>query len=172
MHIEQSGEPVGEVVSFELVKKHCRVDPDYEDDLILQALEAAIEWVQDTCSTVFLKTEFTATGQDFCLSFKGYPYPEVHSITYVDRLGVPGEITDWSISGGRLVIDHAPEVEAATVVFTAGFGAGNVPKKLIRAIMMLAAYWNGQRESGSKEPMADVPMGVSAMIAHHRSPVF
>lgn len=172
MQIEQSGQPTGEVVSLDLAKKQCRVYHSDDDDLIEQMLAAAIEWVEASCSTVFLTTEFTATGSSMSLSFRRFPNPEIVSISYIDRLGVSGAVTEWTIRDRCLVVDDLPEVASVQVVFKAGLGAGNVPAKLIRAILMLTSYWNRQRESGSKDPMSSVPMGVSAMIAHHRSPVF
>lgn len=171
MKIVQSGNPVGEVVSLDLLRKQTRNADDTgvlneDDDTILQQyLDAAVEWVQDACGTVLLETEFTAAGNNFCLSFNGYPNPEITSITYVDDLGAPGAITDYEISGDRLVIRNAPRVQSAKVVFRAGIGAGNVPVKLVQASLMLAEHFYDK--SGE-----EVPAAVRAMIAHHRTFAF
>lgn len=168
MKIVQSGNPVGEVVSLDLLRKQTRNADDTgvfnsDDDAILQQyLDAAVEWVQDACGTVLLETEFTATGTNFILSFDGYPNPEITSITYTDEVGVPGTITDYEIVDNRLVIENAPRVQSATVVFTAGIGAGNVPVKLVQASLMLAEHFYDK--SGE-----EVPAAVKAMTAHHRS---
>jgi len=79
MKFVQSGDPVGEVVSLEMLRKQVRNADDSgvftadDDALLAQYLAAAVEWVQDVCHTVLLTTEFTATGDDFCLSFRGIP---------------------------------------------------------------------------------------------------
>lgn len=171
MDIVQSGEPVGEVVSLDLLRKQVRnaddtgVDNPDDDALLTQYLAGAVEWVQDVCQTVLLTTEFTATGKDFCLSFKGYPNPVITSITYLDPLGAPGTITEWSIEDGRLVIEDAPYVSEATVVFTAGIGAGNVPEKLKVSVLQTAEYFYDH--SGEAPPAS-----VRAMVAAHRSFAF
>ena len=168
MKIVQSGNPVGEVVSLDLLRKQTRNADDAstynndDDTIIQQYLDAAVEWVQDACGTVLLETEFTATGSNFNLCFDGYPEPEIVSITYVDERGAPGTITDYGILNNRLVIGNAPRVQSATVVFTAGIGAGNVPVKLVQAVLMLAEHFYDK--SGE-----EVPPAVKAMTAHHRT---
>ncbi len=171
MKIVQSGNPEGEVVSLELFRKQTRNADDTgvfneDDDAILQQyLDAGIEWVQGACSTVLLTTEFTATGNNFLLSFDGYPNAEISSIAYIDELGVPGTITDYEIRKNRLYIDNAPNVQSATVIFKAGLGAGNIPVKLKQAILMLGEHFYDK--SGEA-----IPAAVLAMTAHHRSFAF
>lgn len=171
MKIVQSGEPTGEVVSLSLLKKHVRVADDAEDyseddDTILSHyLATAVEWVESACSTVLLTTEFTAEGDDFILDFKGYPNPDILSIEYLDPLGVPGTVTDFEITCGRLIIPDAPEASRVTVVFKAGLGAGNIPVKLRQAVLQMAETFYDKSGDGP-------PEGVKAMVAHHRSFVF
>lgn len=168
MLIVQSGEPVGEVVSLDLLKKHVRVADDSgvdntDDDTILeQYLAAAVEYVQDVCGTILLVTEFTATGDNFELDFAGYPNPDIASITFVDPLGVPGSVTDFEIRDGQLYLPVEPEIQSATVVFNAGIGAGNIPAHMTQSVLMQAARFY---EDGS----AEVPAGVKAMTALSRS---
>lgn len=171
MKIVQSGDPVGEVVSLELFRKQTRNADDTgifneDDDAILQQyLDAGIEWVQDACSTVLLTTEFTATGNNFALSFDGYPNAEISSIAYVDELGAPGVVTDYEIRDNRLFIENAPKATRTTIIFTAGIGAGNIPVKLKQAILMLGEHFYDK--SGEA-----IPAAVLAMTAHHRSFAF
>lgn len=172
MKIEQSGEPVGEVVSLDLVKQHCRIRHNDDDDLIGHYINSAVEWVKDACQTTLLKTEFTATGKSFHLSFDGYPNPEIVSIAYVDMLGATGTITEFEICDNRLVVENAPQVSSVTVVFKAGLGAGNVPAKLAQAVLMLAASFYLQRSDLTGDLTNSVPYGVKAMVAHHRSFAF
>ena len=171
MKIVQSGSPAGEVVPLELLKKHVRIADDagdYSDDddtILTQYLAAATEWVQDVCGTILLTTEFTATGKDFCLSFEGYPNPEIQSVTYLDPLGVPGTITEFDILCNRLVVPNAPQVSAVTVAFKAGIGSGNIPIKLRQAVLQLAEVFYDKSGDGP-------PDSVRAMIAPHRSFAF
>lgn len=171
MKIVQSGDPVGEVVSLEMLRKQVRnaddsgIFTDDDDALLAQYLAAAVEWVQDVCHTVLLTTEFTATGHDFCLSFKGYPNPEIVSISYVDELGASGTVTDYQIKNDRLVVANPPAVSSVTIVFKAGLGAGNVPEKLKVAVLQTGEYFYDH--SGEAPPAS-----VRAMVAHHRSFAF
>lgn len=172
MKIEQSGEPIGEVLSLALAKKHCRVRHDDDDELIAHYIDAAVEWVKDACQTVLLVTEFTATSDSFDLSFKGYPNPDISSISYVDKLGASGEIIDFDIVKGELHVEDQPEVSSVSVVFTAGLGAGNIPSKLAQAALLLTASFYLQRADLTADMTAQIPMGVRAMVAHHRSFAF
>lgn len=172
MKIEQSGEPVGEVLSLALAKQHCRVRHS-DDDVILQHyVEAAVDWVERACQTVFLETEFTATGTDFSLNFKGYPNPDIQSVTYFDPVGVSGAVTDYEIRNAALYIENSPAISEATVVFKAGLGAGNISPKLVQACLMLVASFYLHRADVTADMTGSVPMGVKAMVAMHRSFVF
>jgi uncharacterized phiE125 gp8 family phage protein len=172
MKIEQSGEPIGEVLSLALAKQHCRVRHSDDDTVMQHYIDAAVDWVEEACQTVLLETPFTATGDDFTLVFAGYPNPVISEITYTDVLGVPGTVTAWEIRDGRLHVEDPPEVSSVTVAFRAGIGAGNIPPKLLQAALMLTASFYLQRADLTTETASSVPMGVRAMIAHHRSFAF
>lgn len=81
MEIVQSGDPVGEVVSLDDLKRQLRICHSDDDPVLDQCIADAVDWVQDVCAAVLLTTEFTATGSDFCLSFDGYPNPDIKSIS-------------------------------------------------------------------------------------------
>lgn len=172
MKIEQSGEPVGEVLLLALAKQHCRVRHSDDDAILQHYLEAAVDWVERACQTVFLETEFTATGTDFTLRFKGYPNAEIQSVDYLDPLGVSGSVTEFAIRDGALYIENAPAISSATVVFKAGLGAGNIPPKLVQACLMLVANFYLHRADVTADMTGSVPMGVKAMVAMHRSFAF
>ncbi|WLR94239.1 head-tail connector protein [Shinella zoogloeoides] len=172
MKIEQSGEPVGEVLSLALAKQHCRVRHSDDDTILQHYLEAAVDWVERACQTVFLETEFTAKGRTFDLIFKGYPNADIQSVTYLDPVGVAGTVTDYEIRDGALYIENAPEISEATVVFKAGLGAGNIPPKLAQACLMLVASFYLHRADVTADMTGSVPMGVKAMVAMHRSFAF
>lgn len=172
MKIVQSGEPIGEVLSLALAKQHCRVRHADDDAVIAQYISAAMDWVQTACQTVLLETPFTASGDAFALDFVGYPNPVISEITYTDPLGVAGDVTEWEIRDGKLYVEDQPEVSTVSVVFNAGLGAGNIPPKLLQATLMLVASFYLQRADLTTDPANSVPMGVRAMIAHHRSFAF
>jgi len=169
MKIVQSGEPIGEVLSLALAKQHCRVRHSDDDTVIQHYIDAAVDWVEEACQTVFLETQFTATGDDFELDFAGYPNPAISSITYTDPLGVPGTVAEWEIRDGKLYVEDKPEVSEVSVVFDAGLGAGNIPPKLLQATLMLVASFYLQRADLTTDPANSVPMGVRAMVALNRS---
>jgi uncharacterized phiE125 gp8 family phage protein len=172
MEIVQSGEPIGEVLSLALAKQHCRVRHSDDDTVIQHYITAAVDWVEEACQTVFLQTQFTATGNSLELDFTGYPNPVVSEITYTDPLGVAGDVMEWEVRDGQLYVPDKPDVSTVSVVFDAGLGAGNVPPKLVQAALMLTAGFYLQRADLTTDPANSVPMGVRAMIAQHRSFVF
>jgi uncharacterized phiE125 gp8 family phage protein len=172
MKIVQSGEPIGEVLSLALAKQHCRVRHSDDDAVIQQYIDAAVDWVEEACQTVFLETQFTATGDGFELDFARYPNSVISTITYTDPLGVAGSVAVWEIRDGKLYVEDQPEVSTVSVVFDAGLGAGNIPPKLIQAALMLTASFYLQRADLTSDPANSVPMGVRAMISHHRSFAF
>ncbi|WP_226936785.1 head-tail connector protein [Pseudogemmobacter faecipullorum] len=174
MLIEQAGEPVGEVLSRNDAKAHCRAsDFDDDDTLIEGYILAAAEYVQDVCQTILLRTPFKATGPRFNLGFTGFPRPELSSVSYVDDLGatITVDPSQYEICKGRLVVHGVTSITSATVEFTAGIGAGNVPAKLVQAARMMVAHWYANREA-SGEGLAPVPLGVRDMVALHRSFAF
>ena len=159
-------------MALALAKQHCRVRHDDDDAVMQHYIDAAVDWVERACQTVLLETEFTATGADFGLSFKGYPNADIQSISYLDPVGVAGTVTDYEIRDGALHIENAPEISVATVVFKAGLGAGNIPPKLVQACLMLVASFYLHRADATADMTASVPMGVKAMVAMHRSFAF
>jgi uncharacterized phiE125 gp8 family phage protein len=74
-------------------------------------------------------------------------------------------ITNWT--GPNLYDDRSDRVR---VTLVAGFGAAevNVPTPIKSAIKALVAHWYANREAASGQAMAEVPLGVSAMIAPYR----
>ncbi|RWR09802.1 head-tail connector protein [Paenirhodobacter populi] len=174
MNIQQAGDPIGEVLSLADAKAHCRAQDFTDDDsLIEDYITAASDYVQDVCQTVLLRTPFAATGSSFGLSFRGYPSPEITAVSYVDSLGVTVmlDASQYEISDGWLTVHGASDVSNASVQFTAGLGAGNIPPKLIQAVRMMVAHWYANREAVG-ETMAQIPLGVREMVALHRSFAF
>lgn len=43
-------------------------------------------------------------------------------------------------------------------------GGGTIPKRIVHAVMMLAAHWYNQRESAASIQMHEVPGSLSALI--------
>lgn len=174
MKIEQSGEPEGEVLTLADAKAHCRADDFTEDDAMIESyIEAAVDYVQSVCQTILLRTPFAATGSAFDLCFRGYPSPSIISASYVDSLGVTVSLnaSEYEISNGRFVLLVSADVASATVNFTAGIAAGNIPAKLVQAIRMMVAHWYRNHEAvGSAQ--AAVPLGVRDTVALHRSFAF
>jgi uncharacterized phiE125 gp8 family phage protein len=174
MRIEQSGDHVGEVLSLTDAKLHCRASDFTDDDALIEAyVDAAVDYVQDVCQTVLLVTPFTATGSSFDMSFNGYPNPEVTSASYVDSLGVTITLAadDYEIRDGRFVLLSSADVASATLTFTAGIGAGNIPPKLAQAVRLMVAHWYANREA-SGDALSPLPLGVREMVALHRSFAF
>jgi uncharacterized phiE125 gp8 family phage protein len=166
-----------EPVSVELARKQCRLDDDEEDELIAQKITAAREWVEDFTGRIVaqqtLVAHFRAWG-----SYLEIPRRPVIS---VDAIVYNGDPDDDSYAAGRFVLgpyplrilagaDGFPALRtggAITVAYTAGYDAGEVPKVMIEAILVLVGGMMSEREGGYEKSLK----AAEAMLVRLRVPV-
>lgn len=146
-----------EIVCLSKAKKWLRMDVegfDEDDDLIQDAIQAAARRVEDECNLSLGISEYTWNTSGIPCDFRDVKYvKEIVSIT-VDgevvsadnyklvRTGQVYSRIDWiGVSPGR----------ETTIVFRAGFGPGEVPPNLLKAIRVMAAEEYDRRGDGVSE---------------------
>ncbi|MEO0343021.1 MAG: head-tail connector protein [Pseudomonadota bacterium] len=169
MAINQSGSPIGVFIDLATAKLHMVVEFTDDDTIIQSYIDAAEDYLERVCGTVFRTTEFTFTGTDFNLCFENYPNAAISSVTYEDSLGATISVVDYSIVDDVLTLETTPtDVESVTVVFTAGLGAGNVPASLTTAAILIAAGMYEERAENTMAERYALSFGVKQLIAPHR----
>lgn len=105
------------------------------------------------------------------------PFPPVSSVTSITYVDTAGATQTWSsaeyltdlptgptaaparivpVYGGVYPSTRA-QINAVTVEFVCGYGAGSVPNELRHAMLLLIGTWDAERASVSAESMAVVP---------------
>jgi uncharacterized phiE125 gp8 family phage protein len=153
-----------EPVSVELARKQCRLDDDYEDDLILSKISAAREWVEDYTERVLAQrtmvAHFNAWGKFLELTRR--------PITSVDAIIYTGSEGGASYDSGAYALGAVPlriypggaafptlrTGGGVMVAYTAGFDVGEVPRKYIEAILVLTGAFVANREGGHDDAFA------------------
>ncbi len=109
------------------------------------------------------------------------PKPPLRSITSVQYLDPAGVLQTWSSS--LYVVDTAnrpgrimpafgqiwpftlPTANAVTITYVAGYGDPKaVPRKIKKAIKLLAAHWYENREATAGAAPVEIPLGVNALL--------
>jgi uncharacterized phiE125 gp8 family phage protein len=179
-----------EPVSLDEAKAHLRLDIDDDDAYLAGCITAARVWVEGQTKRCILPQtwDYTIDGGwpkrhgahriDLPLNpvkAVSGTSPEVFSITYVDDDGVSQTLAaaNWTlvnrIHGSYIVPAYNiswPSVRNVPNAVTVRFVAGdfdNIPQPLHRAIMVLAAHYYENRESGGSAPRA-----VEALISPFR----
>jgi uncharacterized phiE125 gp8 family phage protein len=173
-----------EPVSLDEAKAHLGVESGDWDTLIERLITAAREWVENYTGLVLVRRQMTQQFDTFgaylalwrrpVVSIDGLSYFDVNGAeqTYsgaVERLNrfpvriYPAAGTGWpslSSDGGDVV-----------VTYTVGCAAGEEPRTLLQAILLLVAHWFAHREAGAADDASEVPFAVTALCDQHRMPV-
>jgi uncharacterized phiE125 gp8 family phage protein len=147
-----------EPVSVELARQQCRLEDDEEDVLIAQKITAAREWVEDYTGRIIAQQTLVAHFRSWG-SYLEIPRRPVISVDAVVYNGDPDDAsyTDGHFSLGpyplRIVAGDGgfPALRrggAIMVAYTAGYDAGEVPKVMIEAILVLVGGMMNEREGG------------------------
>jgi uncharacterized phiE125 gp8 family phage protein len=149
--------PAG-LLSLSLVKAHCRVDADVEDEQIGLYLAAATDYAEDAMYCSLMPRSIQAVfyaGEPIDLP-RG-PVTAIEAIEDADG----NNITDWtSINIGwtvRLTLNGAVTYPV-TVQYSAGYASASaVPAKIRTAVLQHVATMYRNRESVSDKTMTPVP---------------
>jgi len=173
--------PFGEPVSLAEAKQHLRVDGDDEDELIAGYITAAREWVENYTGVALVKRTVTEThpafGRFFDLRWRPAD-PETIEIAYTDADGAPQTVSEVTMNDARVFPGFNawwPSIRTNTdvmVSYTAGYDAGDEPRGLIQAMLLLVGHWWSTRSAVSVgNAVNEAPFAVEALCAQHRRPV-
>ena len=172
------------MVSLEEAKRHCGVDFTDDDDLIFALIQTATSYF-DGYSGVLGRALLPQTWrQDFdgfydVMRLPVGPVQSVTSVIYQDVSGV-----DQTLSGSAYVLltdDYGAYIQLAAnqswpstgtradaVRVTYSAGSATVIPAIRMAALLLIKQWYDNREATAASSMAELPMGVSALIAPYR----
>ncbi|MCW2395885.1 MULTISPECIES: head-tail connector protein [unclassified Sphingobium] len=149
---------VVEPVSPAMLRAQCRIDDGLEDQLIQQKIRAAREWVEGHTSRILAQRTLAAHFRNWSagITLESQPVTSIDAIAYDGAAG--GAIYTGAIyrpGTYPLTVRPAepswPRLAAGggvTVIYSGGYGAGEVPPTAVEAILVLAAGMMSQREGG------------------------
>lgn len=142
--------PLVEPVSVDQARMQCRIDDDVEDELIVQKIRSAREWVERHTGRILAQRTLTMGfgGWGKALTIWRRPVVSVDAIAF-NGLDGDGTFTDFGTAIGTYptrIVPAAgkcwPRLRAGggiTVAYTAGYEAGQVPQLFVEAIQVLVA---------------------------------
>lgn len=185
--------PTSEPVSLSEQKAHLRMDGDEDDAYVAACITAARTWIEGQTHRAMI-TQTWDYGIDYAWPSKfgvrriDFPLnpvadqgsPETITITYVDSDGASQSLasTQFIVAnrahGSYIVPAYNvawPELrsqpDAITIRFVAGGTAALLPVDLKQAVMILAAQFYEERDTGAKASSV-----VEALVSPHRQVTF
>lgn len=161
-------------------KAHLREDGDEQDALINGLIEVAYGHAEKWTGTAFAAATWDYTMPAFPACATGAirlpkaPVQSIGSITYFDADDASQTLpaTGYRLNAGDGIIAPRPSwpsaydrVDAVTVRFTAG---GLTPPEVKSAMLLMIGHWFMNREAVADGSLAELPMGVYALLNLHR----
>ena len=163
-------------LDLNLTKKHCRIDGDFDEDLLQAYIDAAVNWVEDYADIVLIEREV----KDKVANFRGdlelcrEPIKSIESITYLDPDGAEQSIGGFRVYQGNKITPLVgfawPSKLAKSdieIKYVAGYGATHeaVPAKIKQALRLLVSHQYEHREAVIVGTISsELPIGVTALI--------
>ncbi len=173
-------EPPAGLVSYDLAKKHLRLEEadDSEKDLIEAYIAAATAWIDGPTGWLG-RTIMTQTLELRCSTFSGAaflpygPATEIVSVKYVSAAGAEETLVPatYEVVAGGLGLKAGAswpslrgDAEGVRVQFKAG--ADNVPASVQQAALLLIGQWFRNRMAVNVGNIVnELPFGVEALLA-------
>ena len=150
------------------LEAYLRIDPDSEDTLLGQLLDAALGPVEDFLRRQLITASWTRTLDAFpaeeFIELERPPLQSITSFKYVDADGVTQDVdaaiysADVASDPGRIVLGYGEswpgargQLDAVTIVYVAGYGdaAADVPERYKLALKYLVSqYYTHRLEPG------------------------
>lgn len=184
--------PAVPLLSVAEAKAHLRVDHD-DDDVLIEGLIDAATAHLDGWSGILGRCLVNQTWEESfsCfprgdrLRFRLWPVVSISSVTYRDADDAEqtlsaalyaGPLADGAgaylaLNDGEVWPSTYTRDDAVTVTYVAGHGAAasDVPAAIRHAALLMIGHWYAQREAVSAAGQsAEVPIGVSALLAPYR----
>lgn len=178
--------PTGQPVSLDVAKKHLRIAPDDidQDDEVGRLIRAATAHVEKITQRSLLSQSWRLVLDCFppcALLIPRPPLVSVEAIAYTDVAGqeqlldestylvnpyeMIGRVTP---AQGRRWPATARQAMSLRVDFTAGYST--VPEDIVSAILLLVGHFDQNREAATAGALAEIPMGVEALLSPYCIP--
>ena len=189
MHLSLITPPAAPLLSISEAKEHLRVDTNTDDVLI----SAYVEAVNDMLDAKWGELGRALVTQTWAAKLNGFPYGDivlpiapvqiVTSIKYQDandteqtvasanyRLINRSEYAFIELASGASWPQTLNQTDVVTITFDAGYGASamDVPEGIRMAARLMVAHWYENREAVTEKSMAEMPMGIRALLMKYR----
>lgn len=183
--------PAVEPLTLAEAKRHLRVEHDDENDLIVDALKAAREFVETFTGRVLITQTWDLKLAAFPCGAIHLPMAPVSAVSTITYLDTAGASQTWSASLYRTSLPTGPKamrgcitpaygesypstygvVDAVAVRFVAGYGTTGaaLPAALRQAIkVVLTHVWSERWAAATGAASAPVPAAAEALLWGYR----
>lgn len=166
MRLTRVTPPAEHPISLQQAKMQCRVDDDYEDDLIQMDIDAAVSWLDGQRGVLrrCIVDQVWRADIDRLGGYVALPFPDVSAVSasFTDDQAGPVDF-DRTDCGLRV---RGGFGRPAALTFTAGFGGpDDVPPAICRAILLLVGHFFEVRTG---EGGGGIPREVDELISPFR----
>lgn len=190
--LSQTTAPATEPLGLQEAKDHLRVDSTDDDALIDTLVLSARQWIETQTRRALITQIWDLKLDKFPWEIR-VPLPPLQSvgqITYIDTAGgspIVLATTEYQVDANSLQARIRPAagvttwpatdletLGAVTVSFTTGYGAaGDIPEPIKQAMKLLLGHLYERREQSIVgAPIAEIPMGIRALIGPYEVPAF
>lgn len=173
------------ILPLAVVKKHVAVEVDETefDDLLEIFRDAAVEEIEGRTGKLLAETSGLVWRGDFParhgsrIDLARGPLVSVQSVDYLDGAGqsVAMAPEDFAVRNGGSWIaampnwPHGSRAGSVEITFTAGYSDAARPRALMQAALMLCAHYFDNREAVLVgQSVAELPLGVNAIVDRYR----
>jgi uncharacterized phiE125 gp8 family phage protein len=173
-----------EPVSVPELREAVNLWEDTTRDAKLAALgRAAREHCEKVTGHILVRRQFAIDATSFqALRITKRPLISVDELSYDDADGEEAAFEDFRVQGRAFPAYIVPIEGAsfpaiwsdggATLVFTAGYGEGEVPEPFVQAIKILVAFWFDYPDGIVDGKAVDVPFAVKSLLGQFDQPMF
>jgi uncharacterized phiE125 gp8 family phage protein len=155
------------------LKKAMKIDFTADDADLLRLLDAAVSFVESyTGISLDVKTKTDYMAYFMKLSFSGYPFISVTSVTYTSAPSLvvtTMPATDYWVDRSKDIVslnflEYPAMVEGTQVAVTYQYGYAKTPASLDQCVISLVAAWYNNVEATTPITLSQVPMACMWML--------
>lgn len=173
-----------EPVSVSELREAVNLWEDTSRDAKLAALgRAAREHCEKVTGHILVRRQFAIDKTRFGdLLITKRPLISVDELTYDNADGEEATFEDFRVQGRAFPAHIVPIVGAsfpaiwsdggATLVYTAGYGEGEVPEPFVQAIKILVAFWFDYPDGIVDGKAVEIPLAVKSLLGQFDQPLF
>jgi len=168
------------------MKDHLRIDNTDSDDIILEYIDAAVQYIEDRTGRRIINTSdvdyFDSWGS--YLELSRYPVASLDSITYYDNdnaqqtLSSSLYVIDLDSRPTKVFVEYnaalpgiLSKLNSIAVNYTAGGGTtwAGAPETIKQALYLLVGDWYNNRENSGEKKLSDISYGVEALLGINKT---